>query len=308
MTDSTRDTLQTALGSGFVLGRELGGGGMSRVFLVEETALNRRLVVKLLPADLAADLSLARFHREIALAARLQHPHIVPLLATGDANGQPWFTMPFVDGESLRERLARGGELPIGDAVRLLRELASALVYAHDKGIVHRDIKPENVLLTGGIALLADFGVAKALVEATTVGSRPVTAAGLAVGTPAYMSPEQVSADPLIDERSDLYSFGVLAYEMLAGAPPFRARTTQALLAAHIIEVPEPVAIKRPAVPQALAALVMRCLEKRPSDRPQDAREVIRELDAIAVPTPTQTPSPHDVKQVPRGRRAGLAI
>ncbi|MBL0170328.1 MAG: protein kinase [Gemmatimonadaceae bacterium] len=289
MTQTLRAQLETALGANFAIQRELGGGGMSRVFVADEVALRRRIVIKVLPPELAADVSMARFQREIALAARLQHPHIVPLLTTGSAEGLPYFTMPFVDGESLRDRITRGGELPVAESVRLLREIASALAYAHEQGIVHRDIKPENILLTGGIALVTDFGVAKALIDATTVGHRLVTAAGVAVGTPAYMSPEQVSADPAIDHRADLYAFGVVAYEMLAGRPPFAGRTTQALLAAHVVEAPEGVAVRRPAVPAALAALIMRCLEKRPADRPQSADEVVRELDVLATPTPTTT-------------------
>jgi TolB-like protein len=284
--------LQTALGGAYTVERELGGGGMSRVFLASDVSLGRRIVVKLLPVELAGDVSVARFHREVALAAKLQHPHIVPLLSTGDAGGLPYYMMPFVDGETLRARLARDGELPVGDAVRLLREIATALSYAHEKGIVHRDIKPENILLTGGIALVTDFGVAKALVDATTVGNGALTTAGLAIGTPAYMSPEQVSADPGIDHRADLYSFGVVAYEMLTGQPPFTGRTTQALLAAHVVETPESVATRRSALPFPLATLVMRCLEKRPADRPQDAAEIVRALDALTTPSSTASSTP----------------
>ena len=291
MTPDLRSRLQSTLGDAYILGRELGGGGMSRVFVAEDTALRRRIVVKLLPPEMAAEVSVARFQREIALAARMQHPHIVPLLATGETHGLPYYTMPFVEGESLRDRLARSGELPILEAVRLLREIATALAYAHEKGIVHRDIKPDNVLLSGGIALITDFGVAKALLASTTAGRGPLTSAGIAVGTPAYMSPEQVSADPGIDHRADLYAFGMIAYEMLAGQSPFAGRTAQALLAAHVMDAPEPLQKRRPAVPPALAALVMRCLEKRPADRPQDASEIVRTLDAMAASTQTQTQS-----------------
>ena len=287
MTRELRAQLQSALGNTYILGRELGGGGMSRVFIVEDTALRRNLVVKVLPPEMAAEVSVARFQREIALAARLQHPHIVPLLATGETQGLPYYTMPFVEGESLRERLARGGELPVVEAVRLLREIAAALAYAHERGIVHRDIKPENVLLSGGIALVTDFGVAKALLASTTAGSGPLTATGVAIGTPAYMSPEQISADPAVDHRADLYAFGMVAYEMLAGQPPFAGRTAQALLAAHVIDAPEPLQRRRPAVPPSLAALVMRCLEKRPADRPQTAGEIVQALDALTTSTQT---------------------
>src|SRR6185503_19532387 len=235
-----RTQLQAALGDAYTLERELSGGGMSRVFVASDATLRRSIVVKVLPPELAADVSVARFQREISLAARLQHPHIVPLLGTGDAGGLPYYTMPFVDGETLRDRLTRGGELPVGEAVRLLREIATALAYAHEKGVVHRDVKPENVLLTGGIALVTDFGVAKALIASATAADGGLTSVGVSIGTPAYMSPEQVAADPNVDHRADLYALGMVAYEMLAGQAPFAGRPVQALLSAHITDKPEP--------------------------------------------------------------------
>src|SRR3989475_850559 len=254
---------------------------MARVFVAQETALDRKVVIKVLPPETAAQVSLERFKREILLAAKPQHPHIVPLLTAGEANGLPYFTMPFVDGESLRVRLARHGELPVNHAIRMLREIASALAYAHEHGIVHRDIKPDNVLLSGGSAMVTDFGVAKALSASSNAEHGGITSLGVALGTPAYMSPEQASADPSVDHRADIYSVGVLAYELLTGQPPFAGRTPQNLLAAHVTEAPEAITKRRASLPPALAALVMRCLEKRPADRPQSASEVVHALDDI---------------------------
>jgi len=249
MTPDLRDQLQHTLGASYTLERELGGGGMSRVFVAEDTALGRSVVVKVLPPEMASGVSIERFKREITLAARLQHPHIVPLLSAGETGGLPYFTMPFVEGESLRARLARGEEVPLKAAVHLLREVASALAYAHRKGVIHRDIKPENVLITEQHAMVTDFGVAKAISAATHADADGLTAVGVALGTPAYMAPEQVAGDPGTDHRADIYAFGVIAYELLAGRAPFAGRTAQALMAAHVLETPEAISSRRVGVP-----------------------------------------------------------
>jgi tetratricopeptide (TPR) repeat protein len=277
-----RDELQSALGTTYTLERELGGGGMSRVFTATETALGRRVVIKVLPVELGAGVNVDRFKREIMLAAKLQHPHIVPVLTAGEIDGVPYYTMPFIDGESLRSRLARG-TMPIADTINILRDVARALAYAHQHGVVHRDIKPDNVLMSGGSATVADFGIAKAISASRASDARDsmLTSIGMSIGTPAYMAPEQAAADPNTDHRSDIYSFGCLAYELLAGQPPFSGLPPQKLLAAHMGERPRPITELRPDTPPLLADLVMRCLEKDPDARPQSARDVARLLDAV---------------------------
>ena len=274
------EQLQRTLGDGYGVERELARGGMSRVYLAKDRALGRDVVVKALSPDLAADVNFERFSREIKLASRLQHPHIVPLLTAGDSDGTPFYVMPFVDGESLRQRLERSGELPVDEAVRIMREVATALEYAHRQGIVHRDVKPENILLSGGTAVVTDFGVAKAISAATgSESDSGLTTAGMALGTPAYMAPEQASADPTTDHRADIYAWGAVSYELVTGAPPFAGRPTQAMIAAHIAEPVPP--IHRAAVPPRLKRLIMGALSKRPADRPQSAQELVRELDAL---------------------------
>ena len=292
MSPSLQEQLQTALGRAYLLERELGGGGMSRVFLALETALDRKVVVKVLLPELAAGVNVDRFRREIQLAAQLQHPHIVPLLAAGEADELPYFIMPFVVGESLRARVAREGELPISETVRILRDVVSALAYAHARGVVHRDVKPDNVLLSGGVAVVTDFGVAKAVSASSDIkGAGGVTSLGVALGTPMYMAPEQATASPQIDHRADLYALGVVTYEMLTGQPPFAGRSPQAVLAAQVVEDPQPVERRRPAVPPMLASLVHDCLAKRPADRPQSAGDVLHVLDAIATPSGGTAPT-----------------
>ena len=283
--------LQQTLGSGYAIERELGGGGMSRVFVARETALDRRVVVKILPPDLSASVSAERFRREIQLAAGLQHPHIVPVLTAGISEGLPYFTMPFVDGESLRARLLREHELTVNDTVAILRDVAKALAYAHARGVVHRDIKPDNVLLTGGSAVVTDFGVAKALRASQQEAGSGLTSLGMAMGTPAYMAPEQAAADPDTDARADIYALGVVAYEMVTGRPVFSGRSPQQVLAAHTMQTPTPVTELRPSLPPAFAALIMRCLQKHPADRPQTAEALLHELDTLATPTGVSVPA-----------------
>ena len=268
MTTDLRGQLQEQLGDAYTLGRELGAGGMSRVFVADDNTLGRAVVVKVLRPDLAEGLSAERFKREIRLAASLQHPHIVPLLTAGELTQEGtrsllYYLMPLVEGESLRDRLTREGSLPIGDIVRLLRDVTSALVYAHRHSIIHRDIKPENILLAEGVAVVADFGIAKAIEAARKDDgsddgqhASTLTQRGTSIGTPAYMAPEQAVGDA-VNHRADLYALGVVAYETLAGRPPFDGRTAQHVLAAHATETPEPIERRRHTVPQGLSALVM---------------------------------------------------
>jgi len=298
-----RDDLQAALGTTYRIEQELGGGGMSRVFLAEEVALGRKVVIKVLPPEMVSGVNQDRFRREIQLAARLQHPHIVPLLAAGASGDLLWYAMPFIEGESLRVRLARQGDLPVRDAIQILREIADALGYAHTQGVVHRDIKPDNILVSGRHVLVTDFGVAKAVSDSTK--GQSLTSLGMALGTPAYMAPEQASADPLVDHRADIYALGAMAYEMLSGQPPFTGANPQAVLAAHVMKAPEAVSAARPAVPPALNALVMRCLEKRPSDRWQSAEELGTQLDLLLTPSGGTAPTAA-VAAVSSGTEAAL--
>jgi len=247
-----REALQQALGDSYKIERELPRGGMSRVFAARETALGRTVVLKVLAPELTATLSAERFKREITLAARLQHPHIVPLLSTGQAADSLYYTMPLVDGESLRDRMGRERPMAIESVKQVLIEIASALAYAHEQGIVHRDIKPENVMFFHGSAVVLDFGIGKALTAATAAAEEStgrITQRGMSLGTPTYISPEQAAGDPELDHRADIYSLGVMAYEMLTGHPPFTGRSAQMVMAAHANQQPEPVTTRRPAVP-----------------------------------------------------------
>jgi eukaryotic-like serine/threonine-protein kinase len=301
--------LAAALADRYRVDRELGQGGMATVYLAEDLKHHRKVALKVLRPELAATLGPERFFREIEVAARLQHPHILPLHDSGEAEGFLYYVMPFVDGENLRGRLNRHGELPIHEAVRLLAEVADALAYAHAQGVVHRDIKPDNVLLSGRHALVTDFGVAKAVSEAT--GRQILTTAGVALGTPAYMAPEQAAADPQLDHRVDIYALGAMGYELLAGRPPFTGRSSQEILAAHLTQPPEVVTMLRPAVPEALGAIVMKCLAKRPADRWQSAEELAAQLELQLTPSGGTTPAqtrPMPAAVAPRPGWARYAI
>jgi tetratricopeptide (TPR) repeat protein len=254
---------------------------MSRVFEAEELRLRRKVAIKVLSPELAQGLSVSRFEREIQTAAALQQANIVPVLSAGDTDGLPFYTMPFVDGESLRARLARG-PLTVTEVIGVLRDVSKALAYAHRQGVVHRDIKPDNVLLSEGTAVVTDFGIAKAISAArTSAPGATLTQVGTSIGTPAYMAPEQAAGDPDVDHRADIYSLGAMAYELLAGRPVFADRTAPRMLAAHMSEAPRPVTDSRPDVPAPLADLVMRCLAKDPNARPQTATDIVRVLENI---------------------------
>ncbi len=279
--DDLLPRLQRAFNDTHDFERELGGGGMSRTYLATERALSRPVVIKVLAPELLAGVSVERFKREVLLAAQLQHPHIVPVIASGDAEGLPWFTMPYVDGESLRQRL-EAGPVSISEAVGILRDVARALSFAHGRGVVHRDIKPDNVLLSEGSATVTDFGIAKAINAARTSGDNAaLTLTGTSIGTPTYMAPEQAAGDPDSDHRADLYSFGVMAFELLTGRPPFTGTSPARVLAAQMSDPPPPIHELRPDVPAALGDLVMHCLAKEPADRPQTAAHVSRVLESV---------------------------
>ena len=272
--------LKDMLSPTYDIERELGGAGMSRVFVATERSLGRKVVIKLLSPELTADVNRGRFRREIQVAAQLQHPHIVPLLSAGEHEDLLYFTMPFISGESLKTAVEKNGPLPVVDVVRVLYDVAEALDYAHGQGVVHRDIKPANILRSGSYSLITDFGVAKAL--NASMPASGMTSTGMAVGTPAYMAPEQLAGDASADHRIDIYALGLLAYELLNGKSPFAASTPQRVLAAVLTQEPKPLIEVRPDVPPSLSELVMRCLSKDPIERPPSARQVLDSLDMFS--------------------------
>jgi tetratricopeptide (TPR) repeat protein len=280
----------------YTIERELGRGGMATVFLAHDLRHDRPVALKLLRAELAASIGPERFQREIRLAARLQHPHILPVFDSGGSHGALWYTMPYVSGHSLSARVASGQPLPVAEAVRILRDVAGALAHAHARGVIHRDVKPANVLLSDGHALVMDFGIAKAIGDAA---DSELTQPGYALGTPAYMAPEQAGAEPSVDHRADIYALGVLGYALLTGEPPFRGSVNE-LMAAHATRKPEPINRCRPEVPPALADLVMQCLEKDPADRCQSSDEIRSRLDQLMGFDMTPTPGASPVSP-PRG-------
>jgi serine/threonine-protein kinase len=313
VTDAFRERLAAALASTYRIDDELVGGGMSRVFTATEHALGRKVVIKVLPPELSAGVNRERFQREIQVAAQLQHPHIVPLLsagripsADGTADGELlYYTMPFIEGESLRAAIVRRGRLPVRDVIRILHDVVEALAYAHGRGVVHRDIKPGNILTIGSHALVTDFGVAKALSAAMPVSG--MTSAGMAIGTPAYMAPEQLAADPAADHRIDIYAIGLLAYELLSGQSPFVGTSPQATMAAQLTRVPDPLDTLRDDVPPALGAVIMRCLEKLPEHRPQTATALLDELDGVATPAGGTGSSSVVTEKLPASRTSSSA-
>src|SRR5436190_2655951 len=294
MATQLREQAEITLSAAYRFERELGRGGMAIVYLAEDLKHRRKVAVKILRPELGATLGAERFLREIEVTAGLQHPHILPLHDSGRAGELLYYVMPHVEGESLRERLARERQLPVDETVRIACDVAAALDYAHRRGVIHRDIKPENILLHDGRALVADFGIARAVQRAA--GDDTLTGTGVSVGTPSYMSPEQAAADREVDGRTDIYSLGCVVYEMLAGAPPFTAATAHGVIARVMTEEPRRVADVRSSVPSQLSGAVQRALAKLPADRFQTAAEF-----ATAVSTPSATLRATETMGVPAG-------
>src|SRR6266480_5128962 len=271
--------LNAALPPHYIIDRELGRGGMALVYLARDVRHERFVALKTLRPEIAMALGRERFLREIKLAARLQHPNILPVYVSGDAGGTLYYVMPFVEGESLRDRLEREPQLPVDDALQIAKEVAEALAYAHDHDVVHRDIKPENIMMSGGHAIVTDFGIARAV---SAAGGDKLTQTGLAIGTPAYMPPEQASGSGQVDRRSDIYSLACVLYETLAGQPPFTGPTAQAIMARHSLDSVPRLKIVRDAIPDELELVIERALEKVPADRYQTSGEFAKALTAAS--------------------------
>jgi serine/threonine-protein kinase len=274
--------LKETLSSAYNIERELGGGGMSRVFVATDRILGRKIVIKVLSPELTAEVNRGRFRREMQVAAQLQHPHIVPLLSAGEQDDLLYFTMPFIKGESLKTAVEKDGRMSVAEVARVLNHVGEALEYAHEAGIVHRDIKPANILRSGSYSLITDFGVAKAI-NAALPSQGAMTSTGMAIGTPAYMAPEQLAGDSAADHRIDIYAVGLLGYELLNGRSPFAGTTPQRMLAAVLTQEPQPLIDVRTDVPQSLSDVIMRCLAKEPANRPANAREFLNSLDVFAI-------------------------
>jgi predicted Ser/Thr protein kinase len=301
------DEIKASFAAGYDLERELLGGGMSRVFLASERALNRKVVIKVLPPELAAGVNRERFRREVQLAAQLQHPHIVPLYSAGSHGDVLYYTMPFIEGESLKHALQEKKRFSPREVLRVLHDVVDALGYAHARGVIHRDIKPGNVLRSGNHAVVTDFGVAKAI--SVSMPTAPgMTTSGMVVGSPAYMAPEQLAGDPNADHRIDLYAVGLLAYELLTGDTPFQSSSPQETMAAQLTRTPTSLDKVRKDVPAALSQIIMKCLEKRPEDRWHNATELLAALDGLTVGSGEFAAGPHSKRPWVALAAAGVAL
>jgi serine/threonine-protein kinase len=293
--------LRAAIAGSYRIERALGEGGMAVVYLAEDLKHHRKVAIKVMRPELGATLGSDRFLREVEISAQLTHPHILPVFDSGAVHGVLYYVMPFVEGESLQQRITREGPLPVDDALRIAREVADALAYAHERNIVHRDIKPANIMISRGHALVADFGIARAMDTQTAI-----TRTGLAVGTPQYMSPEQATGASSVDGRSDVYALGCVVYEMLVGEPPFTGPNSQTIMARSLTEAPRPVSASRIGLPATLDGVIARALAKNPADRWRTAQQFADALTSAADVARSGTPAPAPAIAPPRFKRWGI--